>query len=267
MGMNIYLYSDLEGVAGVNQWDDRSSDRPVDVRRRRRYQRLLMGELNSAAAGAFAGGASRVLLVTGHSDSVLYELADERLEIINGSGYSTWLPELDGSFDGMFFVGAHAMTGTPDATLAHSFSRGIHWNLCGRPIGELGAAAVIAGAHRVPLIMASGDDKLCAEARALVPKIETAQVKVGLGLNCARHLSKERAREEIRMAALRAVERAGKGQIPPCTFAVPPYSCNVRFPVDQAQASENKSGQEWLSPREVNFSSEDLLDLMRKVTY
>jgi D-amino peptidase len=267
--MKIYLYTDLEGVAGVDRWDDRRSDRPIIVRRQREMYELLMGEVNAAADGAFAGGAKSVLLVQGHGDSVVYELADERLEVVKGAAYPTWLPELGAEFAAAFYVGSHARYGTPGATLAHTFCFEEHrqWRLCGREIGEFGAFAAIAGANGVPVVLATGDDRLCAEARELVPEIETAQVKTALALHCARHLSRGRAREAVRMAALRATERAARGEIPPYRPPGPPYTCRVWWRHRQMYLPRvARPGEKWLSPYEVEFSGDDLLAVMRRVT-
>ena len=268
--MKIYLYTDLEGIAGVDRWDDRKSDRPSVVRRQREMYELLMGEVNAAADGAFAGGATGVVLVEGHKDSVVYELADERLEIVKGGGYAQWIPDMGAEFAAAFYVGSHAMGGTPGATLCHTFcyEDGRRWSLGGRAIGEFGCFAAIAGAHGVPVVLATGDDKLCREASELIPEIETAQVKTGIDLGCARHLSKEKAREAVRMAALRAAERALRREIPPFRPASgPPYTCRVETRLRMFHLPKERPGEKWLSPYEVEYRSDDLLELMRKVTY
>jgi D-amino peptidase len=270
VSLKTYIFTDLEGVAGVDRWDDRSSQTHQVARRHRETRELLMGEINAAADGAFAGGATAVILVQGHAESAIYELADERLEVIKGGGYPTWLPHLDASVDAAFFVGAHAMAATPGATLAHSFNHSSRkrWWLCGQEIGELGALAAIAGAHGVPVVLATGDDKLCREASELIPEIETAQVKTGIDLQCARHLSKEKAREVVRMAALRAAERALRREIPPFRPASgPPYTCRVQTRLRRFHLPKESPGEKWLSPYEVEYSSDDLLTLMKKVTY
>ncbi len=269
MSLKVYMFTDLEGVAGVDHWDDGQGQSQQVGRRYRQARELFMGEVNAAVDGAFAGGATSVVLCQGHADSVIYELADERVEIIMG-GRETWLTHLDASFDAAFFVGAHAMAATPGATLAHSFSyaSGKRWWFCGQEIGELGAMAVVAGGHGVPLVLATGDDKLCAEASRLIPEIETAQTKVGIELHCARHLSKERAREEVRMAALRAAERALKKEIPAFKpVSGPPYTCLVRTCLKQFHRPGPRPGEKWTSPYEVEYSSDDVLELMKKVTY
>jgi len=269
VSLKIYLFTDLEGVAGVDRWDARDSDRPADVRRCRETRELLMGEVNAATEGAFAGGATAVVLVEGHAESVVYEMADERLEVIKGPSHPTWLPELGADFGAAFFVGAHALCHTPGGTLAHTFNfkKRRQWWLCGREIGELGMLAAYCGAQGVPLVLATGDAALCREARELIPEIETAQVKVGLSLECARHLSAPRAREEVRMAALRAAERAARGEIPPFRPPGPPYTSRVRTRTRTLYVPRHvPAGDRWVSAYETEHTRQELLELLRAMT-
>ena len=57
--MKVYIFSDMEGVAGIEQWDDREDTSYANTMLRRRNQHLLTQELNAAAAGAFDGGADK----------------------------------------------------------------------------------------------------------------------------------------------------------------------------------------------------------------
>ena len=266
--MDIYLYTDEEGVAGVDWWDDRKSEHPEEVARRRRARELLMGEVNAAADGAFAGGATRVLAVQGHGSSFLYELADSRLELITGSGYPEWIPGIGPGFAGAFVIGAHAMCGTPGATLAHTFSyeQGRRWNLCGRDIGEFGAFAAVCGVHGVPVVMASGDDKFCAEARALLPEIETAQVKTGISLHCARHLSTERARALVRETARRAVERLAKSRPGRYQPPGPPYVFRLSEVHPPKPALQPGVEMRQISATEVELRGGELLPVLLSAT-
>lgn len=61
------------------------------------------------------------------------------------------LEGLDGSFNLMFAVGTHAMTGTPNGVLTHTLSHTRIDNvwLNGRPIGEIGLWAMLAGHYDV----------------------------------------------------------------------------------------------------------------------
>jgi D-aminopeptidase len=67
---------------------------------------------------------------------------------------------------------------------------------------------------------------MMAEARALIPGICGAQVKIGLGPQTALHLAPEDARDLIRTVAAEAAAKIG--QIAPFTIPGPPYEQEIR---------------------------------------
>jgi hypothetical protein len=70
------------------------------------------------------------------------------------------------------------------------------------------------------------------------------------------------------MAALRAVERAARREIAPWKPAAgPPYTCRVWWRRRQMHLPRvERPGEKWLSPYEVEFSGDDLLEVMHRVT-
>ena len=78
---------------------------------------------------------------------------------------------LDASFDALFFLGQHAKAGTANAVLAHTYSSQSveYYKINGVEYGEFGCRAAMAGEIGVPTVFVSGDDKMAAEARDLVP--------------------------------------------------------------------------------------------------
>ena len=111
-----------------------------------------------------------------------------------------------GEFDGLILLGYHAMAGTPAGILEHTMSSKEWQNfwMNGKKAGELAIDAGIAGDHGVPLIMVSGDDKTCGEARAFFKDVVTVQVKKGFDVEGGQMLSLERAHALIREGAERA---------------------------------------------------------------
>jgi D-amino peptidase len=99
------------------------------------------------------------------------------------------------------------MAGTMEAILEHTMSSKGWQNfwMNGRKCGEVAIDAAMAGDHGVPTIMVSGDDKVCREARRLVPGIVVAQVKRGLDCEGGQLLPKEKAHALIQQGAARAV--------------------------------------------------------------
>lgn len=215
--MKLFILTDIEGVAGVVQWEHCI---PAG-RYYERSKRLLTLEVNAAVEGALEAGATEIIVWDAHgAGGIDPELLHPQARLLFGKGFPAG-GTLDRSFDALFFVGQHAMTRTPDANLCHSFSSlGVsRMTLNGQEVGEFGILALRAGYLGVPTVLLTGDDKACAEARAAIPNIETAAVKISTGRESALCLHPTKARELIRAAAIRALRR--RGEIKPYFFPGP----------------------------------------------
>jgi D-amino peptidase len=79
-------------------------------------------------------------------------------------------------------------------------------------MGELAQWAIVAGNWGVPMLMVSGDEAACVEARQFFDPVETAVVKHGLGRNRAALVEPVEARGRIREAARRAIALVGRAR-------------------------------------------------------
>ncbi|MBN2308758.1 MAG: M55 family metallopeptidase [Candidatus Hydrogenedentes bacterium] len=219
--MRIMIMTDLEGVAGVKDWEDwcRPESRNYDT-----ACRFLTNEVNVAVEAFFAEGASYVQVADGHGPGGIdIELLDPRVEYARGWPPGGWPFGLDASYDGLAHMGQHAKASTEYAHLAHTQSfRYIDLRVNGVSIGEFGQMALCAAELGVPEFFASGDLAFTREAEALVPGIVTCAVKRGVtpgaGEECtaeeygrrnagAVHTPPARARELIRTQASRAMRK------------------------------------------------------------
>jgi D-amino peptidase len=209
-GPRILIVTDMEGVGGVNNWDEQVMP---GQRRFEETRRLLTGELNAAVAGAFDAGAKSVVVWDGHdgSRSLTIDEVDPRVELLQGLGTKGNYNFSRKLYDGVMFVGQHAMAGTKNGLLAHTQSRAIERiTINGKPVGEVGQIAAIAGYFDIPVIFLSGDQPACDEIRTLQPTAEVAAVKRMVGRGLSLSLPHLRAKELIRAQARRAVERVGE---------------------------------------------------------
>ncbi len=207
--MNVFICCDIEGVGCVVRHENSTiagRDYPL-------ARRLMTGEVNAAIGGAFEAGASRVLVADSHNVglNILPEELDERAELVMGMPRPLAMMEgVDQGFDAAFLVGCHAKPGTADGVIAHNFhSRLRDCRLNGRSVGELGLNAGLAGLFGVPVALVTGDEATAAEARALLPGVETVAVKKGIGAYAAQCLHPAVCREKIRRGALAALSRLG----------------------------------------------------------
>jgi len=221
---SVYIFTDLEGTAGIDDWDPRHRDYGVQaqgVSERSEMQRLLTGEVNAAAQGLFAAGVEEILVNDGHGAgrTILVEELIPGVKIARGTDRPSWLLGISPRFDALVQVGMHAMAGTPSACLAHTQSLGYTYRINGREFGEMEQAALLAGEIGIPWVFTSGDSHACREAEQWVPGMVTAPVKTGLSATCAIHLAPADARNLIRDRIQEAVAKVG--EIAPLTLPSP----------------------------------------------
>jgi len=204
------IVTDMEGVGGVNNPDEQllPGQRRFDESRR-----LLVGELNAAIQGLLEAGAGQVVVWDGHDGSRSLSIADidPAAELIQGRPTPAHYYLQDRLYDGILFVGQHAMAGAKNGVLAHSQSFSVERiSLNGRSVGEIGQVAAIAGYFHIPVIMLAGDQAACDELLELQPKAEIVAVKRGVGQASSLSLSHDEARKRIQAAARRAASRVGQ---------------------------------------------------------
>ncbi len=213
-----YILTDLEGVSGTDQFQQSRVDKGPSMHQ-------LVRETNACVAG------------------ILDEYPDACIDVLDGHGSGGLFPEdLVGcnplprgtlcrdfsGYDGLLFVGQHAMAGTVAAPLNHTFNSRtvLYYRLNDVFVGEFGLRALQAGLVGVPTIFLAGDDKAALEAQMFVPEIETVVTKYGLAIEAARHRDPTLVCGLIREGSARAVRRAA--QIPPCLFTKAPFRFEAR---------------------------------------
>jgi len=222
--MKIVILTDCEGVAGVVNWADYGSPGSMYYETTKRLTTL---ETNAAIEGALEAGATEIMVVDGHGHGALnLELMHPAATVLTGRPGLKYPFEVDASFDAAMIVGQHAMSNTDGGHLCHTGSFEVEEShLNGRMIGEIGALVFCWSYFGVPLVMLSGDEAACDEARELIPEVETAVVKhgvkrgsaAGIGAranvtfnSAAIHVAPQRARQLIREAAKRGLQNRDK---------------------------------------------------------
>jgi D-amino peptidase len=189
------IFVDMEGMAGVEVWDQVSAGKPQYEETRR----LMTGEVNAAVRGAKAAGATDIIVVDCHGaggsfsfKSLLTEHLEGGATYVLGHTWCRYVEPLKEGCDAALLVGAHAMAGTPDGILCHTVSSEAWHNawINDQLVGESGIEAAICGVWNVPVVFVSGDEATCREVTELLgAKVVTAPVKQGLGRFSAKTLS------------------------------------------------------------------------------
>jgi D-amino peptidase len=225
--MKVFVSSDMEGVAGIVDWDQCRPSGPEYGH----YRELLEHEVNAAIEGAAAAGAGEFLVNDSHS--AMSNLRPDRLahraRYLSGRHKPLYMMQgLDASFDAVFFVAYHgSMSGAP-ATLSHTYNpRAIaEVRLNGVPTGEAGINALVALGYQVPVVLVTGDDVTAAQAEPFCPGIRAAVVKNSVSRFAADSMHPEQARDVIRQAADAAVRQLADARPPAIDL---PATLTVRF--------------------------------------
>ncbi|HEX4231893.1 MAG TPA: M55 family metallopeptidase [Bryobacteraceae bacterium] len=256
----IFIITDAEGVAGVCRQEQTD---PKDAEMRQ----LLTGEINSAVAGFFDGGATDVFVWDGHDGhQTLSALTiDSRAHLILGPLPADMLFERH--FSAVAFVGQHARADTIGGVMAHSYSSLGIQNLLmnGEPVGEIETRTALAGWFDTPVIFLSGDKAAAEQLKKIVPDAETAVVKEGIDNYSCISLSAEAARQLIRKHAMAAMAKIGRIQPyrikGPVTIQIE-YTSRHALTPDAAL----KAGAEVIDARTIRFHGKDFLEAWQRAS-
>ncbi|MGE5483120.1 MAG: M55 family metallopeptidase [Bacteroidota bacterium] len=260
--MQVYIMADMEGIGGIVLREQVTKGTPEYAEARQ----LFIEEVNAAVAGAFEGGATRVIVRDGHGSGFNFppEKMDPRAEWVQGSTPAGQrFPGMGEETDLLLLVGYHAMAGTAAAVRDHTMSSTTwqRFELNGQEVGEVGIDAAFAGYLGVPVGLVTGDDMVCREARELLGDVETAEVKQALARHGALMLAPLTSRKLVREAAARAVARAHSFT----PFVVePPVVVRIRYTGTEMVDSIRTDGRRKirLDGQTVEFRGDNLWEVL-----
>jgi D-amino peptidase len=258
--LKIFLSTDMEGTAGVVDWQQCVGDGPEAVAGRK----LLLAEVNAAIEGALAGGATQIVVNDSHS--TMRNLPADQLagqaSYLSGSHKPLYMMQgLDDSFDAALFISYHGSIGAP-AGLSHTYNPRavVEARIDGTVTGEAGINALVAAHYGVPVVLVTGDRCACDETATLIPGVHQAVVKEHVSRLAAHSMHPERARELIRERARAAVAAAANAAPPALDPGV--LEVSVRT-TDIAEAASWVRGVEQTGPRELRIHGETRLATYR----
>lgn len=270
--MKILISADMEGTCGVSSWihvdapEETAAGKPSNQGEYERVRLRMVREVNAAIEGAFAGGASEVIVNDSHDGqrNLIGEELHREAKYISGADKSLGMMQgvdLEG-IAAVFYTGYHAKAGTPKAPLAHTWSTWLQdVRFDGVSTGEFGINAAVAGHFGVPVVFVAGDDQAVEQTRAFLgDQVEGAVVKKGLSSTAALHLHPEKARDLIRQAAERAMAK-----IPDATPYRLPAGVTVELEFDhqaRADQAELLPGVDRAGERTISFRPADGLEFI-----
>ena len=203
--MRVFMITDLEGPCGVNGRSDGIGNKIINLET---AKQALVNEVNACIEGLVQAGAESVTVVDAHggSNSIdIFKLHPAAELLQYGGTFYCAFP--DGKYDAAVQIGAHAMQNS-GGFMCHSFnSHGIsEIRLNGKPIGEIGVEVMVCAWFGIPMILVSGDEAACAEARTYGDKIVTVPTKIAHSRYSVRNYSPTKVYEALREKSRRALE-------------------------------------------------------------
>jgi D-amino peptidase len=212
-GIRILVLHDMEGLSG--QSDPRTFD--FGTPQYPTGQQLLAADLNAVIAGLFAGGATGVEVVDGHGSGnpepdARRDLLDTRAgQVLQDEAFDAYFDlATPKAYDAVAVVGMHAKTGSRGFA-SHTLTLGMGVIINGRAITETELMGLSWGRIGVPIIFASGDDRLAADLTGMT-WLQMVTVKTAVGADSAVLRPVAEARAELTAAAKRAVESFKAGR-------------------------------------------------------
>ena len=271
--MKILISADMEGTTGVSSWThviapEGAGSWPANQSEYDRARVRMTQEVNSAIEGAFAGGASEVIVNDSHSGmrNLIPDLLHRDSRYISGNDKPLGMMQgvnLDG-ITGVFYTGYHAKAGTPNGPLAHTWTTWLQdVRFDGNSTGEFGINAAIAGHFGVPVVFVSGDNLAVTQTQQMLgPQVVGVAVKEGISSTAAMHMQPQAAEDRIREMAEKAM-----GHIATATPYVLAESARIELDFDHQSRADQAvliEGVERVGERTIAFSAGNGLQFCRR---
>lgn len=264
--MKIYITCDMEGCAGISDWDECWSAHPDYGAARE----LMTMEAAAACRGAVAAGAVDLLVRDAHGSTrnLIHRLLPREARLLRGSS-GDLIPMITGlqheAFDALMMVGYHSAAGETTNPLCHTFSRATERILLNdEPMSEFLYYAYAAATLKVPLVLVAGDQGLCDFARSKIPGIATVATKTYTG-GATLSLHPQQATARIESAAKKALEGEFRG----CAIALPEtFSIRIRYR-EHSMAIEKSfyPGARQIDGKTLQYDSPDFMEILRLVHF
>lgn len=261
--MKIFISSDMEGTAGVVDWNQCIPGNPEYGY----YRELLQNEVNASITGAMAAGATEFLVNDSHSS--MQNLHPNTLEgsarYLSGKHKPMYMMQgLDSSFDAIFFVSYHGSMSSEASVLSHTYNpRAIaDIRLNGEFVSEAGLNSLVAQAYGVPIVLVTGDETTEVETRMWSPGIHAAVVKKSITRFAADSMHPKQACDLIFQKAQAAIQ--GLSSIPVPNIKLPATIEITFHNNDFADMATWLPGTVKTGVKTVEFSDSDPLALFRR---
>jgi len=203
--MRVYISMDAEGISGIYKLSQTVFSNPDFPLARK----LMASDINAAARGAFAAGATEVFVNDAHNygNNLIITDLDSRITLC--SGFDRPLSMAEGAqrgFDAALLIGYHMRKGAR-GVISHSYAYAsmVDMWLNGKLISEAELVGYVCGHFGTPVKFLSGDDMICAAVKGSMPGIHTVAVKECIGNGAAACIHPEKTAKMIEEAVREAL--------------------------------------------------------------
>ena len=257
-GLRILVLHDMEGLSG-------QSDPKTFFFGMPQYpqgQELLVADINAVIDGLYAGGATAVDVVDGHGSGnpapdVRRDLLDKRAEqVLRDSAFDAYFDLVTPkAYDAVAVVGMHAKTGS-GGFASHTFTLGIDLLINGKAITETELVGLSWGREGIPVIFASGDDRLARDLETM-PWIEFVTVKRATAADSAEPRPVDEAHADLRKGAEAAMRKLRSGATKAMRVTTPITATLHTVPPADISVLDSVPGIDYADQR-VTFVEQDL---------
>ncbi len=181
--MKIFISADIEGVAGITDWEEADYKAPEYGYFREQMSR----ETAAACRGALDAGATEILIKDAHDSgrNIDPRMLPEQVRLVRGwTGHPySMMAGLSCDFHGVIYIGYHSRAGSSGHPLAHTLNSDAYQEIRinGELVSEFRINSYTAALSRVPVVFLSGDTALCREVEAFDDTIATFATTEGVG--------------------------------------------------------------------------------------
>jgi D-amino peptidase len=216
--IRVLLIYDMEGLVGVDRYEMTSCSYPDDYRA---GQSHLAADVNAVVAGLVDAGARYIGVLDRHG-SGCDDVPDLPTALLDPRATMLWPAAgevLDEEWDAVVLVGMHTAPGS-DGFLEHTGSFGYARVVNGVSIMEPEQFALGVSRRGVPVIFASGDDRLERDFAARMPWVVFSVTKRALDRTTVVLRTVAEARADLRRDAATALRQRGEART---LSLVPPF--------------------------------------------
>lgn len=256
--MKVLISVDIEGVTGINVWNETE----LDSWEHAQFREQMTRETLAACEGAIEAGATEILVKDAHDSARNIDMTKLPKSVRLSRGWTNspdaMFAGIDETYDAVICVGYHSAAGRDGNPLAHTITTRLNYiKVNGELASEFLLNSYIAAGYGVPVVFISGDKMICHEAKKFNPGIETVAVSEGVG-GATVSINPDYACELIKEGVKKSLSN-----IPQCSIPIP-ESFDVEICYKDHKDAKKASyypGAASVSPHVISFKANNVEEL------